>query len=239
MRTERLGPLNCTIIDPPDGAAPKRLAVLSHGFGAPGTDLVPLANELLYLDNSLAPDTRFVFPHAPLSLDSRGLAGGRAWWMIDIESRIQAIERGELDQFRNDHPDGLDEASDALLETVTEALKLADLDPSRLVLGGFSQGSMVSTEVALLLEIPPKSLAVLSGTLLCEERWKALAAKRGTLSVLQTHGHFDPILPFTAAEWLKELFEAAGFAVDFRDFPGMHQIPPTALEGLAGLIRDC
>lgn len=224
--------------DPPHQAAPERIVVLSHGFGAPGTDLVPLASELLRLDSTLASKTQWIFPAAPMSLDSRGMYGGRAWWMIDLESRLAAIDRGELDIFRNDHPEGMSEASDALLATVEEALRQSSLGPSRLILGGFSQGSMVSTDVALRMEDCPAGLAVLSGTLICEDRWKDLAAQRGSLPVLQTHGHYDPILPYQGAEWLRELFESAGFPVDFRPFPGQHQIPVTALEGLAKLIRE-
>lgn len=238
MRRTPIGPLNCMVQDPPDQDPPERVVVLSHGFGAPGNDLVPLASELLRLDPTLAKGTQWIYPSAPLSLDSRGMYGGRAWWMIDLESRLLAIERGELDVFRNDSPEGMAEASASLLATIEEALSQSSLEASRLIIGGFSQGAMVSTEVALQMQSSPAGLAVLSGTLLCEDRWKEMAAKRGRLSVLQTHGHLDPILPYQAAEWLKELFESAEFPVDFRPFPGQHQIPMTALEGLAQLIRD-
>lgn len=238
MRTTNLGPLHCTIIDPEAAAPPGRLVILSHGFGAPGSDLVPLAGELIHLDPSFAKDTRWIFPSAPMSLDSQGMYGGLAWWLIDLEARIAAIERGEIETFRNDFPVGMAEASDALLGTVEAALSDASLDPSKLVIGGFSQGAMVSTDVALRMETPPKALAVMSGTLLCEDRWKELAEKQtGKFAVLQTHGYHDPILPYQCAEWLKEFFEAEGFPIDFRPFAGQHQIPMTALEGLVELIR--
>lgn len=238
MRKATLGSLNCTIVDPKNNAPPKRLVILCHGFGAPGTDLVPLADELTRLDSSLEADTRWIFPSAPMSLDAHGMPGGRAWWMIDLEARIEAIERGEIDAFRNDEPEGMPQASDALLSVVQAVLDEASLDPSSLILGGFSQGAMVATDVALRMEQPPAALAVMSGTLICEERWKELAKKQGQFPVLQTHGYFDPILPYQCAEWLKELFEAAGFPVDFRPFAGQHQIPPTALEGFEKLVRN-
>lgn len=238
MRKAKLGQLSCMISDPKGQAKPKRIVILSHGFGAPGNDLVPLAEEILHLDSALADETQFLFPAAPMSLASRGIAGGLAWWLIDLEARLVAVEQGQLDIFRNDYPEGMAEASDALLTTVEAALDQSGLDASKLILGGFSQGSMVSTDVALRMKDRPAGLAVLSGTLLCEDRWKDLAAKRGPLQVLQSHGHYDPILPYIGAEWLKELFENAGFAVDFRPFPGVHQIPMTALEGLVKLIRE-
>lgn len=236
MRKANLGKLSCMISDPVDHAKPERIVVLSHGFGAPGNDLVPLAEALLQLDPALKTDTQFIFPAAPMSLDSRGMYGGRAWWWIDLEARLTAIEQGQLDIFRNDDPDGMADASDALLSTVEAALDETGLDASRLIIGGFSQGSMVSTDVALRMNDRPAGLVVLSGTLLCEDRWKDLAAKRGPLPVLQSHGYYDPILPFIGAEWLKALFEEAGFPVDFRPFPGQHQIEMSGLEGIVTLI---
>jgi phospholipase/carboxylesterase len=238
MRTETLGTLQCAIFDLTKAAAVERIVLLSHGFGAPGDDLVALASELMRMKPAFAENTQFVFPAAPMSLDSLGMYGGRAWWMIDLETRIQAIERGQIDIFRNDYPEGMAEASDALLAVAEAVLDQTGLDASRLIIGGFSQGAMVSTDVALRMAQRPAGLAVLSGTLLCEDRWKELAAKRGPMPVLQTHGLYDPILPYDCAEWLKELFERAGCPVDFRPFPGQHQIPMTALEGLAELIQS-
>ena len=237
MRKTTLGSLKCIIFDPPKDSAPKRIVMLSHGFGAPGNDLVPLAGELVHIDPSLEAETQFIFPAAPLSLASMGIYGGLAWWMIDLESRIEAFERGDFDILRNDEPEGMAEVSDALLAATEDALSQAGLDASRLIIGGFSQGSMVSTDVALRMKDRPAGLAVLSGTLICEARWKELADRRGPLPVLQTHGHFDQILPYQCAEWLKEMFENAGFPLDFRPFPGRHEIPYTALEGLVDLIR--
>ena len=52
--------------------------VLCHGFGAPGDDLVPLAEVL-----SAPPRTRFFFPEAPLALPAP-YGDARAWWMLDL-----------------------------------------------------------------------------------------------------------------------------------------------------------
>ena len=90
---------------------------------------------------------------------------------------------------------------------------------SRIVLGGFSQGSMLTTDVALRLPEPPAALCVWSGTLLCEDEWRQQAQEaqsRGSLRVLQSHGYDDPILPFEAAKWLRDLLESSGSAIDFR-----------------------
>ena len=50
-------------------STPKRWIVLCHGYGAPGTDLVPLAKELIRMKPDLKADTVFLFPEAPITLD--------------------------------------------------------------------------------------------------------------------------------------------------------------------------
>jgi phospholipase/carboxylesterase len=66
--------------------------------------------------------------------------------------------------------------------------------------------------------------------------WRELAAKRGPLNVLQSHGRHDPILPFEAAIWLREMFDESGFDVDFIEFPGIHTIPHPALVSFAQIL---
>ena len=46
------------------------------------------------------------------------------------------------------------------------------------VLGGFSQGSMLATDVALRAPAPPAGLVVLSGTFVTPGAWKALMPAR-------------------------------------------------------------
>ena len=66
------------------GSGTGPIVVLVHGFGAPGDDLVPLADEI-----SAPAGTRFVFPAAPLSLGP----DSRAWWMIFWMSRAICAAR--------------------------------------------------------------------------------------------------------------------------------------------------
>jgi phospholipase/carboxylesterase len=78
---------------------------------------------------------------------------------------------------------------------------------------------------------------VFSGSLIAEEEWKSLAQKRGPLPVLQSHGTFDPILPFAGAEALRKLLQGAKLEVEFLKFDGPHTIPYEALERLALMMR--
>ena len=237
MHATVIGGLSCQVIDAiTEHQNPRLIVVLCHGFGAPGTDLVPVGPELIQLNPTLAQTVRFVFPAAPLSLDHLGMFGGRAWWHVDVARLTAAIERGELRDLRNDLPDELPQARQMLTSLVEELSRDSGLPTSRIVLGGFSQGAMLGTDVALRLPETPAALCIWSGTLLCEAEWRELAKQRENLRVLQSHGRQDPLLPFQAAIWLRDMFTESGAEVDFVAFDGMHTIPPEALHRFAALI---
>lgn len=231
------GELNCRTVSASD-QAPELVVVLSHGYGAPGTDLVPIGAELFQLQPQLAGRVQFVFPEAPLSLAAQGLPGGRAWWHLDVARLILAAESGDFAAYREQVPPGLKSASEMLQNAVTEISDSTGLPLSQIVLGGFSQGAMLSTDVSLRLATPPAALCVLSGALLCESEWRVLAARRGRLRVLQSHGRQDQILPYESGEWLCDLFRNADFNVEFIPFSGGHTISYEVLHRLGMLLVE-
>ena len=206
-------------------------AVLLHGFGAPGDDLVALAQVLR------AP-VRFVFPAAPLELG--GLYGdSRAWWLLDLARLEQELRAGTPRNRSGEVPEGLPAARDhvmRLLEQVTSRLGVSD---QQLVLGGFSQGAMVSLDVALHRDAPVAGLVLMSGTLLAESEWGPRMKKLAGVPVLQSHGRHDMLLPFAVAETLRDRLRAAGANVEWHQFVGGHEIPPPVLSALdAFLIKS-
>lgn len=239
LTTRTIGPLSCQIYDElPAGQDPEIIAVICHGFGAPGDDLVALGPELVGKNSALSKRVQFVFPAAPLSLLDMGIPGGRAWWMLDVAELNAAIASGNIRDQREKTPEGLLEAAQQLREFIDELREESGLPLSQFVLGGFSQGSMISTEVALNLPEPPAALVIWSGTLLCEQRWTSLAENSEMFPVIQTHGRQDPILPYEGAIWLKAMFEQNQFEIDFSEFMGPHTIPPIAIEKMKSLLAD-
>lgn len=240
MQVERIqwGGLACFVVHHlPADAKPQLVVVLCHGFGAQGTDLVGLAQPLLTMEPELAEHVAIVFPAGPLSLASRGIPGGMAWWMIDLNRLLNGPPPDLLERFRHECPNGLVEARGALLKLIDEAGKHFGVTADRFVLGGFSQGSMLATDVALRLPVAPAGLVVLSGALINEAEWKPLAAKRGSLTVLQSHGRNDSILPFPMGEALREMLAVAGAGVDFVPFAGDHEIPTVVVQKMAALLK--
>lgn len=238
MRIETIGHLKCRIIDRlPLNSKPRIVVVLCHGYGASGSDLVPIADELFDQFTQLEDHVAFVFPEGSLTLDELGLPGGRAWWAIDMVKLQLAVATGRFREMRSNRPDGLPEARERLTETVAQLCRQMDLTTSQVVLGGFSQGAMLTTDTTLHLHQNPAALVALSGTLLNEAEWRTLVPNHTGLRVLQSHGTHDPILPFEAAEDLSKLLGDSGADVEFIRFSGGHQIPFEVLERFGVLLK--
>jgi phospholipase/carboxylesterase len=230
----RLGELDCQLVESlPEGTSPTLAVLLCHGYGAPATDLVPLAPQLMGLRPELARQAVFVFPAAPLSLAELGMPGARAWFPLPMD-----LFSGEVDwdRFSSMEPRGFPAARRALMSAVSALSVSTKLPYGRIVLGGFSQGGMMATEVALRLEERPAALTILSGTLLTREEWKTRAAARKELPVFQGHGEYDDILPFQQAERLRALLTEAGLSVNFFPFDGPHTIAPEELKALSDFL---
>ena len=238
MAVQKLGPLRVrTIVKTPGTTSKNALTVvLMHGYGAPGDDLVSMADAI-----DAPAGTTFVFPEAPLSLsDPRMpfLGDARAWWPVDLGRFERASREGTMDALIDNEPDGMSSARDAVV-AMLDALEAETKTPgARIVLGGFSQGSMIATDVALRTTRPLAGLAVLSGTLLAATEWLPGMTHRKGLPVFQSHGTADPLLPFALAELLRDAMKEAGLGVRFLPFDGGHGISPEVMRDLGQWLRE-
>ena len=232
MREEHIGGLRTRITGGTDGKGGGRgpLVLLLHGFGAPGDDLVSLADDL-----TVPTGTRFVFPEGPLSL-SFGPRDARAWWLIDM-ARIAADQAaGRVRDLSQDIPKGLAPVREKMLAFLKEVEHTFGADPRKTVLGGFSQGAMLSCDVMLHSDRPYAGLVQLSGNALAQPLWGPLMPKRKGLPVFQSHGMQDEILPYVGAERLREVLLHAGLSVEWHSFRGGHEIPRAVLQRLGLFI---
>lgn len=235
-----MGGLATRVVDDlPEGSQPKLAVILCHGFGASQTDLVALGAEILESSEKLPACARFYFPGGPLDLSAWGMYGAAAWWMIDFEAIQRAMaEGGFRARMRNERPEGLEQARQSLLQLIEQVCKDTGLGLDRVVLGGFSQGSMLTVDVAMQLAQRPAALIAWSGTLMNEEEWRGLAPRRKGLKVLQSHGRQDQILPYEWAEHLRDFLTQGGLEVQFMPFDGPHTISLPALQATVRLLED-
>ena len=233
MREQQLGGLRTRITGGIDGKGGGQgpVVILLHGFGAPGDDLVPLAEVL-----DLPAGTRWLFPEAPLSL-SMGFGDSRAWWMIDM-ARIQADRAaGRVRDLSLEIPKGLALARERLLTFLKELPNQLPIEYKKTVIGGFSQGAMLTCDAVLQTGHPFAGLVQLSGNLLAQPVWGPLMPKRTGLPVFQSHGTQDEILPYAGAERLRDALSQSGLAVDWHSFRGGHEIPESVLKALNIFLR--
>ena len=228
MREIQLGGLRTRVTGGTDGKGEGNgpLVVLLHGFGAPGNDLVPLAE---FLD--VPTGTRIVFPEGPLTL-SFGPRDARAWWLIDMARIAQDQAARRTRDLSSEIPKGLAPARDTMLAFLKEVERQFGADPRKTVLGGFSQGAMLTCDAMLHTDRPYAGLVQLSGNLLAQPVWNSLMPKRKGLPVFQSHGMQDEILPYVGAERLRDTLSHSGLVVEWHRFRGGHEIPEPVLQRL-------
>lgn len=191
----------------PAAGTPAGALVLMHGRGADELDLAPL---LELLD----PDERLVglLPRGPLALPP----GGAHWYVVREIGYPDAPTF--LDTF---------EAASSWLDA---ALAEAGVGIERTVLGGFSQGAVMSYSLGLAASRPrPAGILALSGFVPRVDGFDLDLQGAAGLPVSISHGMHDPVIGVEWGRDARERLEAAGARVSYREDPVAHQIAPGAL----------
>lgn len=192
--------------------------VLLHGYGSNAGDWLQFEHKLQFPLNG-----RLVFPQGPL----RGPNGARGWWWLDIDGHIPRGAR--YPDFTGASPAGIKIASRLVRKL------LADV-PGPIVLGGFSQGAMLSAEVAFQTNQPLAGLVLLGGTTVNEEAWAGQFAARRELPIFIAHGRDDGVLSFAAMLLFQDRLRAAGLNVTWFPFDGGHDIPDEVITALNAFL---
>ncbi|HEV2813091.1 MAG TPA: phospholipase [Solirubrobacteraceae bacterium] len=190
----------------PAAGEPEGALVLMHGRGADEYDLVPLLD-------ILDPRRRLlgITPGGPLHLPP----GGRHWYAVP----------------RVGYPDPATFAQG--FGALTAFLDGLGLDWSRTILGGFSQGSVMSYAVGLGEGRPlPAGIVALSGFLPTVESWSLRDDIPQGFPVAIGHGTHDPIISVDFGRAARERLEAAGADVTWHESPIGHNIDPRFLGAL-------
>ena len=206
----------------------KRAVFIFHGYGASMDDLAPLAH---VLDPNEKWD--WYFPNGILEVPIGFMMTGRAWFPIDITRFEQAMGQNQLEElFLSKVPDGLVQASDHAYTFINNISQ----DYEEIVVGGFSQGSMLSLELSFNTDISPKKLALLSTTMIGKEHMSKILDKPSSFPIFQSHGTQDPILPYSLAEKARDIFQEKNKTVEFHSFEGGHEIPPQVVQSLQNFL---
>ena len=233
--TLQLGPLQCHLFGNP--ASAKRAVVLCHGFGAPGDDLAYFGGFLAEIFANHPEEVLFVFPEAPLSLAHLGYGEGRAWWELNMARLQQLVSTQNWAELCEVTPPGMTEARELLATTIRELQAMCVLGPEQIILGGFSQGAMITSDLALHWPTTFGGLIQFSGMLINAPAWRTEAPRHKGMSVFQSHGTADPVLPFQTAELLRDALTEAGLEVEYHAFSGGHTIDQNVFQQMVEYLK--
>ncbi len=198
----------------PAAGPPQGALVLLHGRGADEYDLVPLFD-------AVDPDRRLVgvTPGAPLRLPP----GGRHWYRLHEIGRPDPATFASALDLVGPWLDGLPDALGVPWE--------------RIVLGGFSQGAVMTYALGLGRGRPrPAGLIALSGFIPSAEGFALDLDDLGGYPVAIGHGTADAIIGVEWGRLARMQLRTAGAQVLYRETEMAHTIDPAFLRELRGWL---
>jgi phospholipase/carboxylesterase len=191
------------------------ILVLLHGLGADEHDLMGLAGEL-------DPRLLVVSIQAPLEY-----GGGYAWFEIQWEATgVRSV------------PEQAIASRDILIETIRMLPDSLGVDPSQILLAGFSQGAMMSVGVALAEPSLINGVISMSGRLVPEFDPEEPREGISAIPFLVQHGTTDPVLPVAGSRELRERLELFGCEVTYKEYPMAHEISMSRLADVRDWISE-
>ena len=198
--------------------------VMLHGYGASMNDLMPLW-EMWH-----QPNFNWYFPNGVLALPM-GYYEGRAWFPIDMAKLQDAINKGIPRDMAGSVPEHFDETI-TVLQTFLNELKTRH---KKIIVGGFSQGAMCASHLAVAAGSVVDGVVLMSGNLVAESKFPK-AAK--SVPFYQSHGVQDPVLSAQGAKELETKLLNLGFQGKLVTFQGGHEIPMSVINGVKTFLTQ-
>ena len=203
----------------PDDFTPQKafpLIVLLHGYGSNMHDLAGLAQSL----NSRG--YIYVCPNAPILVPIGPAINGFAWT--------------PLPGYRTS--DDIRSAEEKLKAFIAEVMREHDAPPGQILLGGFSQGAVMTYQVGLPQPDLIAGLIALSGRIENTEKLEELLPKERTQPIFIAHGKSDAIITVDQARQSKRFLENHGYQPLYHEYQMAHEITGGVLKDLVPWIHQ-
>lgn len=187
----------------PPANEPDGLLVLFHGRGADENDLYPVLD-------LLDPERRLlgVTPRGPLSLPP----GGAHWYALG------GLGTPDPGTFRPTYDTASRWLDDLAVET--------GIPPERTVLGGFSQGSVMTYALGFGKGRPRPAALIAQSGFIPTVPGLELDLTQPLPPIAIGHGTYDPVIGVEWGRQARQLLEEAGADVLYREYPLPHTIDP-------------
>jgi len=125
-----------------------------------------------------------------------------------------------------------------LLFELLDATRAKGFPTSQTVIGGFSQGGLMSVEVGLRYPHRLAGVLCLSGCVCEPEKLtQELSPVAARQRLLVTHGTLDPLIPFAEVRAQVNTLKTAGLQIEWREFVKAHTIIEPEMEVIRGFVQ--
>ncbi|MEW4983562.1 MAG: carboxylesterase [Cycloclasticus sp.] len=184
-----------------------------HGLGASGNDFAPIVPELGIQDEL---GIRFVFPHAPnIPVTINRGAVMPAWYDIS-----------EMDLMKRADSAGIIQSSATITDMINDEIAMG-IEPSKIVIAGFSQGGVVAIDAGIRFPDTLAGIMALSTYIPMRDTLpNATQSGNGDIPIFYGHGNFDSVIPIDQAESSRHFLEESGYCVEWNNYPMEHSVSP-------------
>ena len=197
--------LNTIILEPLSQEKPKSAVILCHGYGGDGKDISILAN---YWRAHL-PNTIFICPDAPERCAAS--PSGFQWFDLMDQTPDQVLSKSFV-------------AENKLNKLIDEVEDKNNLLGNQIVIGGFSQGCMISLQTGIKRKDTVNSIIGYSGRIIDTEHLGKNIISRP--NIIMMHGDMDQIVPVNSLLEAKDFFNKNNYKIETQIFKNCeHRIP--------------
>jgi phospholipase/carboxylesterase len=199
------------------GAAPDSpLVILMHGLGSDEQDLLGLGAEL-------SDSATICALRAPHHYEM----GGYSWFPVEWDASGIRVDQ-----------DAAKNSLETLLKTLEHLPHRLDIKPSKVIIGGFSQGAMMALGVIMRTAAQYSGALILSGASIPDFMPETPESGLSTLPVFVEHGIQDPVLPIEMGRGVKKALEALNVPLEYHEYPMQHEVSYASLRDARKWLTD-
>ena len=197
--------LSAIVLEPLSKIKPKNAVILCHGYGGDGKDISILAGYW----RTYLPDTIFICPDAPEKCEAS--PSGFQWFDLIDQDPEQILSKSLV-------------AENKLNKLIDEVKKGYNLLANQIIIGGFSQGSMISLQTGIKRKDKINSILGYSGKIIDLEHLSKNIVSRPNIFLM--HGDIDQVVPVDGLLEAKNFFNKNNYEIETKIFKNCeHRIP--------------
>ena len=197
--------LNTIVLEPLSKAKPKNAVILCHGYGGDGKDISILAS---YWKTHL-PETIFICPDAPEKCAAS--PSGFQWFDLLDQTPEQILSKSLVAEIK-------------LNKLIDDVKEKYNLSANQIIIGGFSQGCMISLQTGIKRKDKINSIIGYSGKIIDTEHLRKNIVSRP--NVILMHGDIDQVVTIDGLLEAKDFFAKNDYEIETKIFKNCeHRIP--------------